>query len=53
MINPAWPEIAKAAPANLHHHMGHDLSWERGLRRSVDKPAQITESSKYEKQGMK
>lgn len=25
MINPAWPEIAKAAPANLHHQMGHDL----------------------------
>ena len=24
MINPAWPEIAKATPANLHHHMGHD-----------------------------
>lgn len=24
MINPAWPEIAKAAPANLHHQMGHD-----------------------------
>jgi len=24
MINPAWPEIAKAAPANLHHGPGHD-----------------------------
>jgi hypothetical protein len=24
MINPAWPEIAKATPANLHHQVGHD-----------------------------
>jgi hypothetical protein len=23
MINPAWPEIAKATPANLHHSVGH------------------------------
>lgn len=29
MINPAWPEIAKATPANLHHHMGHDQSVRR------------------------
>jgi hypothetical protein len=26
MINPAWPEIAKATPANLNHKMGHDRS---------------------------
>ncbi|MEQ1883320.1 MAG: hypothetical protein ABL878_20395 [Burkholderiales bacterium] len=24
MINPALPEIAMAAPVNLHHVMGHD-----------------------------
>jgi hypothetical protein len=24
MINPAWPEIAKATPANLHHQVGRD-----------------------------
>jgi len=32
MINPAWPEIAKATPANLHHHMGHDrLAYKHGV----------------------
>jgi hypothetical protein len=30
MINPAWPEIAKAAPANLHHQMGHDHLFKSG-----------------------
>jgi len=27
-IDSIWPEIAKAAPANLHHQMGHDRLWD-------------------------
>ena len=26
MIDPAWPEIAAAAPPKLHHPVGHDLT---------------------------
>jgi hypothetical protein len=33
MINPALPEIAMAAPAKIHHVMGHDQRERLGIIR--------------------